>query len=70
MVEIVGDGTAAIGYCRKREVDLAILDIFMPRMNGMELLIEIRRRFPTIDVIFVTASREKKHIDDGLNLAQ
>jgi len=68
VVEIVGDGTAAIGYCRKREVDLAILDIFMPRMDGMELLIEIRKRFPSIDVIFVTASREKKHIDDGLKL--
>lgn len=68
VVEIVGDGASAIGYCQKREVDLAIVDIFMPRMDGIQLIHEIRKRYSDVDVIFVTASREMKHIDEGLKM--
>lgn len=68
VVGIVNDGATAIGFCRKTNVDLAILDIFMPRMDGLHLLGEMRRRFPNIDVIFVTASKEMKHIDEGMKL--
>ena len=40
------------------QVDLIILDVYMPRMDGMELLERIRREYAGLDVIFVTAAKE------------
>ena len=37
------------------EVDVVVTDLAMPAMNGMELLAELRRRRPEIEVILITA---------------
>src|SRR3990172_2294081 len=37
------------------EVDVVVTDLAMPGMNGMELLAELRRRRPEIEVILITA---------------
>ena len=50
------------------QVDLIILDVYMPRMDGMELLERIRREYAGLDVIFVTAAKERKIIQRGLEL--
>ncbi len=39
----------------KEPIDLMISDMKMPRMGGMELLTEARKRHPTLPVIFLTA---------------
>ena len=52
-VETYGDGEAALDGLLRRPVDLAILDIKMPRMDGMELLTELRRK-TKLPVIFLT----------------
>jgi DNA-binding NtrC family response regulator len=44
-----------IGILQKRHIDLIILDIYMPQMNGLELLEEIYLYHPDIPVIMVTA---------------
>ena len=41
-VDTYSDGEQALIGLRRRPVDLAILDIKMPRMDGMELLAKIR----------------------------
>ena len=35
-------------------VDLVVLDVKMPGMNGLEALVEIKRRHPLIEVIMLT----------------
>ena len=45
----------AIGLLDKSNFDIAILDIKMPEMSGVELLREIRKKNQTIDVIMMTA---------------
>ena len=37
-------------------IDVAITDIFMPEQDGLETIIHIRQRWPTIKIIAVTGS--------------
>jgi two-component system chemotaxis response regulator CheY len=39
-------------------VDIIILDLYMPKMNGMEALAYFRSQFPSIPVIVLTAKPE------------
>lgn len=68
---VVGEasnGDEAFNYCRKFKVDLIILDIYMPKTDGISILKELRKRFMMIDVILVTASKESQNIDAALKL--
>ncbi|RMH83797.1 MAG: sigma-54-dependent Fis family transcriptional regulator [Calditrichaeota bacterium] len=49
------DGIEALNVIENEEPDILISDLLMPNMDGMELLQEVRRRFPHISVIVVTA---------------
>lgn len=61
-VEIVGKALNAkdtILMLEKNDVDLLLLDIYMPDELGTELLPTIRKHFPKVDVIMITASTDK-----------
>ena len=66
-VDIYHDGAEALDGIGKRPVDLAILDIKMPRMDGMELLGELRRK-GTLPVIFLTSKDDEVDEIMGLSL--
>jgi two-component system response regulator ChvI len=63
---LYSDGEAALKALVENPPDLAVLDIKMPRMDGMELLRRLRERsdFP---VIFLTSKDEE--LDEALGLA-
>ena len=65
VTRLYSDGEAALKALGENPPDLAILDIKMPRMDGMELLNRIRKtqQFP---VIFLTSKDEE--IDEVLGL--
>ncbi len=64
-VRTFNDGAAALHGLTSRPVDLAILDIKMPRMDGMELLNRLRRK-SDVPVIFLTSKDEE--VDEILGL--
>ncbi|MDG1458278.1 MAG: response regulator transcription factor [Pseudoprimorskyibacter sp.] len=64
-VETYGDGQAAHEAFVRRMPDLAVLDIKMPRMDGMDLLQRIRQK-SAIPVIFLTSKDDE--IDEVLGL--
>ena len=59
------DGEEALRGLTQRPVDLAILDIKMPRLDGMELLTRLRRT-SAVPVIFLTSKDDE--IDEMLGL--
>ena len=59
------DGDTALRGLSSRPVDLAILDIKMPRMDGMELLQQLRRQ-SDLPVIFLTSKDEE--VDEIMGL--
>ena len=61
------DGESALQGLTARPVDLAVLDIKMPRLDGMELLQRIRARSP-VPVIFLTSKDEEVDELMGLRL--
>lgn len=55
VVATVSDGAEAVDYCRSHEVDVALLDVRMPNMNGVEatrLLTEQTKAKPLILTTF------------------
>jgi two-component system response regulator ChvI len=61
------DGESALQGLLARPVDLAVLDIKMPRMDGMELLQRLRAR-SSVPVIFLTSKDEEVDELMGLRL--
>lgn len=49
------DGSAALERLEKEEFDLMLLDVWMPQMNGLELLSRLRARPANPKVIMLTA---------------
>jgi DNA-binding response OmpR family regulator len=61
-VETADDGDTALEILGKKSFDLLLIDIRMPRMNGIELLKEIRKQKIRSRILVLTA------VDD-LNIA-
>jgi two-component system, NtrC family, response regulator AtoC len=51
----VASGAAALEELERRPQDAVITDLRMPGMDGMELLTEIKRRWPELPVVMLTA---------------
>ena len=49
-------------------VDLVVLDVKMPGMNGLEALVEIKRRHPLIEVIMLTGHATVESAIEGMKL--
>ncbi len=61
-----GDGAAGLDAATGAEIDLMLLDILMPKMNGFEVLAEVRRAKSTLPVIILTAKGEERDRVRGL----
>ena len=64
-VETYNDGQAALDAFNKKMPDMAVLDIEMPRMDGMDLLQRLRQK-SSMPVIFLTSKDDE--IDEVLGL--
>ena len=69
--EIVGkcnDGLSALDFLENNTVDILILDVFMPKMDGFETLRQIRNKQITVDAIMVTAANDRDSLEEALHL--
>ena len=55
VVDAVADGEEALAFLRTYEYEVAVVDWRMPKMSGLELLRELRRRGATVPVLMLTA---------------
>ena len=54
-VLIANNGKEAFNHLKKEKVDLVISDIRMPDINGLDLLVKIKKDYPQTKVIIMTA---------------
>lgn len=60
LVDAAGDGQSGLELISKKGHELVLLDIRLPGKNGIELLKEIKIKFPDIVVILLTAYGDTK----------
>ena len=68
VVDLAASGTEALDMLRRQRVNLVISDINMPDMNGIAFLREISRRFPSTNVIMITAYGGVESYLEAMNL--
>lgn len=56
----------ALKLLEQKEIDLILLDIFMPGQGGLELLAQIRQMGKSVDVIVVSAASDRYSIKKAL----
>jgi DNA-binding NarL/FixJ family response regulator len=61
-----GDGATAIALALDTPADLAILDISMPRMTGLQAATEIRRRKPEMRCLMLSMHDNERYLYEAL----
>jgi len=67
-IRVFGDGLSALADAREHPPDLAVLDVMMPGMSGLEVCQELRKDPATanIPVIILTALAQEADIAAGI----
>ena len=63
VVDTVNDGKEALDYCLNHQVDLALLDVRMPNMNGVEATKLITEQTKTKPIILTTFDDDEYILD-------
>jgi len=65
----VYNGRDALAELEKNKgLEVVVLDVKMPGMDGMETLVEIKKRFPLVEVIMLTGHATVETAIDGMKL--
>lgn len=62
------DGEQALDILKKKKIDLLITDIKMPRMDGLTLINIVRKDYPQIRCILLTAYSEFEYAKEAIRL--
>lgn len=65
---VARNGEEALAFLEKNTVDLIVLDVYMPVMDGIETLKNIRNRKIPAEVIMVTAANDTATLDQTMHL--
>jgi len=67
-VAVAYSGKECLETLKNKEIDVVILDIKMPGMDGMETLREIKKRFPLVEVIMLTGHGSTETAVEGMKM--
>ena len=59
-------GPEALRVMEERRIDVVVLDVKMPAMDGLETLRKIKQRYPLVEVIMLTGHASVESAVDGL----
>jgi DNA-binding NarL/FixJ family response regulator len=68
VVSASADGRNALEEIRLRRPDIAVIDVNMPKLNGLSLLREIAREQSRTRVIFLTAAISDESVSEAIDL--
>lgn len=67
-VNTAADGIQALESLKKGEPDILVLDLGLPNMSGEAVCLEVRKKYPGLPIIILTAKDSISDIVQGLNL--
>jgi len=65
---VSSNGFDALRLLKERRIDVVILDLKMPGINGVEVLRKIKQNYPDIEVILLTGHASVETAVEGLKL--
>ena len=68
-VAVAEDGEIAIAWLEKHTAALVVLDMIMPNKEGIETLMEIKKRWPATRVMMISAGTRAMQADPLLHTA-
>lgn len=68
VVAEAGDGAEAVDLATREAVDLAIIDIAMPRMTGLQAARELSRRAPAVRVLMLSMYDNEQYLFEALKV--
>lgn len=68
IIQTAGDGVDALNKVSKFMPDLVLLDLGLPNMDGESVCLEIKKHWPELKIIILTARNDTQNIVKGLNL--
>ena len=66
VVAEASDGAEALVCARETEIDLAVLDVSMPRMTGLQATAELARRHPDVRVLMLSMHDNEQYLFEAL----
>jgi len=66
LVGEAGDGEEAVRQCEHLQPDIVLMDLLMPKMDGVAATKIIKERWPQINVIALTSFKEKEYVEGAL----
>ncbi len=66
LVGQAGDGDEAVRLCERLQPDVILMDLLMPKMDGVTAIKAIKTRWPQIQIIALTSFKEKEYVEGAL----
>jgi DNA-binding NarL/FixJ family response regulator len=66
VVAEAGDGAEAVAAVRDGDIDLAVLDVSMPRMTGLQAAAELARAAPDVKVLMLSMHDNEQYLFEAL----
>lgn len=67
IIETAENGEKAIALCERENLDILLMDIQMPVMDGVKATEEIKKRWPNIKIIILTTFQDVTNVLNALN---
>ena len=60
------DGEEAVRFCEHNQPDVILMDLLMPKMDGVAATKAIKERWPKTQIIVLTSFKEKEYVEGAL----
>lgn len=58
----------AFGILEDENIDVALIDIFLPEMNGIQVIQQIKKRYANVDTVAITGNGDMETVIDALRV--
>ncbi|MCX6741281.1 MAG: response regulator [Candidatus Parcubacteria bacterium] len=67
-VSVAVDGAKAVAIVRENQFDLALIDMVLPKMNGIATAKQIKELNPDTEIIFLKNLEDNEHLAEALTM--